>query len=320
MATRRIKVCNSEQGTIYHVVSRTVNKEFLWQGNAQEVFRKQMYKVAEFCGVEILAYCIMNNHFHIMVRVVSGRSEKLQNEELLERCMALYTNRQDIGVLDQLRAGLLSEDTFKAEATRKLLLARMDDISAYMKILKQRYSIWYNRNYRRWGTHWGERFRSVIVQPSQTAMMAVAAYIVLNPVRAGICRDPKDYLFSSYAEAMAGRKTPLNGLIFLTGKLNKYLALSEFRRYLEWCGIRPQKSEKADGGAVEKRETVRLGKEKFSISEMRKERWRFFTLGVAIGTRAFLDGIMTACAIRSTRRTRPRVCLPGNETNLESLR
>ena len=34
-------------------------------------------------------------------------------------------------------------------------------------------------------------------------MAAIAAYIDLNPVRAGLCEDPKDYRYCDYAEAIA---------------------------------------------------------------------------------------------------------------------
>ncbi len=84
----------------------------------------------------------------------------------------------------------------------------MDDVSAFMKLLKQRFSIWYNRSHGRGGTHWCERFQSVLVEDTPHALRLVAAYIALNPVRAGLCRDPKDYRFSSYAEALGDKAQP----------------------------------------------------------------------------------------------------------------
>ena len=44
------------------------------------------------------------------------------------------------------------------------------------------------------------------------ALVAMAAYIDLNPVRAGMVKDPKDYLWSGYAEALAGRKRARLGI------------------------------------------------------------------------------------------------------------
>jgi putative transposase len=72
-----------------------------------------------------------------------------------------------------------------------------------MKTLKQRFSVWYNRNHRRYGTLWADRFKSVLVEGSGNPLQTMAAYIDLNPVRAGIVEDPKEYRFSGYAEAVA---------------------------------------------------------------------------------------------------------------------
>src|SRR5260370_19936700 len=71
-----------------------------------------------------------------------------------------------------------------------------------MKELKGRFAQWYNRRDHRYGVLWAERFKSVLVEEGQ-AVSAVAAYIDLNPLRAGLCEDPKDYRYCGYAEAIA---------------------------------------------------------------------------------------------------------------------
>ena len=73
-----------------------------------------------------------------------------------------------------------------------------------MKELKQRFSKWYNRQQNRCGTLWAERFKSVLVEDRPGAVQAVAAYLDLNPVRAGLVKDPKDCRWCGYAEAVAG--------------------------------------------------------------------------------------------------------------------
>jgi len=76
----------------------------------------------------------------------------------------------------------------------------------FMKEFKQRFSRWYNRRTERFGTLWAERFKSVLVEDSPRALRTVAAYIDLNPVRAGIVGDPKDYRFCGYAAALVGQR------------------------------------------------------------------------------------------------------------------
>jgi putative transposase len=78
----------------------------------------------------------------------------------------------------------------------------MNDISIFFKELKGRFAQWYNRRHRRYGALWAERFKSLLLEGGR-AVATVAAYIDLNPVRAALCADPKDYRYGSYAEALA---------------------------------------------------------------------------------------------------------------------
>jgi hypothetical protein len=82
--------------------------------------------------------------------------------------------------------------TDQAQQLRDHYLSRLFDVSIYMKELKGRFAQWYNRRHRRYGVLWAERFKSVLVEEGQ-ALSAVAAYIDLNPLRAGLCEDPRDY-------------------------------------------------------------------------------------------------------------------------------
>ncbi len=55
-----------EGSAMYHCVTRMVNKEMLFDPVAKEVLRKQIWRIADFSGVEILTYCVMTNHFHVL--------------------------------------------------------------------------------------------------------------------------------------------------------------------------------------------------------------------------------------------------------------
>ncbi|MCX6873462.1 MAG: hypothetical protein NTW21_06590 [Verrucomicrobia bacterium] len=72
-----------------------------------------------------------------------------------------------------------------------------------MKTLLLRFSRWLNTKHERTGAWWESRFKSVLVEDG-VASRTVAAYIDLNPVRAGMVEDPADYRWSSYGEAMGG--------------------------------------------------------------------------------------------------------------------
>jgi hypothetical protein len=58
---------------------------------------------------------------------------------------------------------------------------------------------------------WEKRFESEVVEEGQAARRT-AGYIDLNPVRAGIVKDPKDYRWNGYGEAVAAKKVARAGL------------------------------------------------------------------------------------------------------------
>jgi putative transposase len=89
---------------------------------------------------------------------------------------------------------------------RERLMRRMNDLSEFMHELKQRFTEWYNATHGRkgGGTFWSDRFKSVLVEGRCKPLSTVAAYIDLNPVRAGMVEDPKDYRWCGYAAGLSG--------------------------------------------------------------------------------------------------------------------
>ena len=51
---------------VYHCMTRTVNGEMLFKDREKEMLRKMLWQVADFSGVEVLTYCVMSNHFHVL--------------------------------------------------------------------------------------------------------------------------------------------------------------------------------------------------------------------------------------------------------------
>jgi len=87
MRLGRIKVSPEQGPAAYHCMTRVVAGERLIDDPAKEILRRQLWLVAEFCGVEILTYAILTNHFHILVRVpqitIPSDTELLRRYHLL---------------------------------------------------------------------------------------------------------------------------------------------------------------------------------------------------------------------------------------------
>ncbi|HEU4853593.1 MAG TPA: transposase [Telluria sp.] len=73
----------------------------------------------------------------------------------------------------------------------------VDALGVMMKRVNQPYAQYFNRVYTRTGPLWEGRFRAHIVQ-DDTYLLTCQRYIELNPVRAGMCEGPADYLWSSH--------------------------------------------------------------------------------------------------------------------------
>ena len=190
-------------------------------GEAMEALRQIMRSQAAFAGMEVLTYCFMSNHFHIFVRLDPKETELLDDAGLVERFRALYGSKKcaSLGLDADDLAVILKNNRASAEGIRLRLKARMGDVSVFMREVKTRFTFWYNEKYGTVGTFWAERFRSVVVEADTEAQRMVAAYIDLNPVRAGLVKDAADYGYSGFGEACAGASAARRGLARIEGKM-----------------------------------------------------------------------------------------------------
>jgi len=199
---------SEEKPAIYHCVSRVVDRRFALEQKDKEQFRMFMRMYEKFTGCRVLTYCIMCNHVHLLLEVTPWPPKPLTDEQLLERVKAI-TTPMGVAILrnelkearEKLAAGRVTEDYIEKIHARYTY--RMHDLSEFMKTLMQRFTQWYNGVHKRSGTLWERKFKSVIVEDGLAAR-TMAAYIDLNPVRAGMVKDPAEYRWCGYGEAVGG--------------------------------------------------------------------------------------------------------------------
>ena len=283
-----------------------MNGERLITDIAKEVLRKQLWLVAEFCGLQVVTYQILSNHFHVLVRV--PQKTEIPDEELLRRYLLLHPHptRYQTARLEVIKARL-AENGSEAEAWRRRMLALMNDVSQYMKLLKQRFSIWLNKSYNRFGTLWAERFKSVLVEGTGDVLQTMAAYIDLNCVRASLADDPKDYRFGGYAEAVAGDTVAREGIRSIFGGAAWDQVQTNYRRILFGKGTAPQ--ERGGRISAEAFEQVMIAGGKLALADVLRCRVRYLTNGAVLGSRAFVETQLAAYRIKTGRReqTGPRM-------------
>ena len=194
----------------YHVIDRIAHREFLLK---DEQIKKRlldlMRRAAEFSGVDVCTYVLMDNHLHLCVHVPEAGD--IDERTVVERVGTLYGEPRAAALraeLERLRAAGM-----EADAVRILdrLRARMGDLSEFMKTFKQRVTQWYNRELGHEGTLWSGRFKSVLLEKDD-AVRAVANYIHCNPVRAKMVESAEDYRWSGLGAAARGDARAIRGL------------------------------------------------------------------------------------------------------------
>jgi REP element-mobilizing transposase RayT len=310
---------------IYHCVSRVVNREKVLGPGEKEVFTKYMRLYAELYGVRVLTHCVMDNHFHILVDVPRRPEVLPTNAELVATVRATLGDGRADNLANWFSLWEKSKNWSAIDQERERWFKQMWNLASYMKVLKQRFSQWFNgtRTTRRIGTLWESRYRSVLVEKGD-ALRAIAAYIDLNPVRAGLVSDPKDYRWSGYAEAVAGRAEAQDGLLWIAKHPSPENAApaaastssesaapgTELDWYREWLYAKGEEVRDEQGVVVrrgfseEEIENVRKTGGRLPIATFLRLRVRYFTDGAVLGTTAFVESVFQAHRKRFSERRR----------------
>ena len=274
----------------------------------------------------MLSYCVMSNHFHLLIEVPPRLNGGLSDDELLDR-LRLVMPSAEVDVvaktLTLLSSAATTEEGRKVyEQMRERYFSRMCDLGQFMKSLKQRFSRWFNKTHQRIGTLWEERYNSALIEDGYVARVT-AAYIDLTPVRAGIVKDPKEYPWCAYSEAVAGSALAGLGIARVLEKCDdeqsaqEVLESAEVNDRYAWrkiagryrvslyedaCAAGESESAKAQQGSrlsrrkgfsdqEIKREQARSGE--LSAAELVSHRAKFLIDGAVIGSQSFVSEVIT---------------------------
>ncbi len=69
MRRARLKGEPDAEAAYYHCVSRIVDRRFVVEAREKEIFVRLMRGYEAYCGVRIITFCVMSNHFHILLEV-----------------------------------------------------------------------------------------------------------------------------------------------------------------------------------------------------------------------------------------------------------
>jgi putative transposase len=286
----------AEGQSFYHCISRVVEGRFIFGSSGQpsfaaEIFLSLMRSLEAFSGVRVLTYALMGNHFHLLCEVPEPRP--LSESEVLERIEAGYGSARVQALREQLASWAGQPDGLdRSNRLLETYRRRMNDLSIFIKELKGRFAQWFNRHHARYGALWAERFKSLLLEGGR-AVATVAAYIDLNPVRAALCSDPKEYRYCGYAEALAkGSALAQEGIRIILGLPQTTCwkeLLTEYRKHLFVMGATATRNNPPAFELAKAQEVVEQEEGEVSLPERLRCRIRYFSDGVILGSRSFVE-------------------------------
>ncbi len=322
---RKPRILGCRKSNYYHVMSRVVDRRFIFGDEEMEFFRQIMRKLESFMGIRVLTYCIMSNHWHILLEVPS--LTEMDDVELFERISQFYSKQKSKALIQEFeRATKHAQQTGSdvwVNELRGRYLSRMGDLSMFVKELKERFSKWYNRRHNRRGTLWEERFKSVLVEDSEHVVSTMATYIDLNPVRAGLVEDSCDYRFCGYGEAVKGGKAARKGLEKVLQLQGPDVNWRETASFYQAKLSSSNKGDDADTTVRPKKMNCVLNESiRFSRDELLRCRVRYFSDGVALGDRSFIEEVFenNRPLFSERRKSGARKLRGGDWSGLCSLR
>ena len=176
----------------YHCVTRCVRRAFLLgdpEFDRKGWIDQRLKELAEIFAVSVAAFSVMDNHLHILVRLDPDVGGGWSDEEVVRRWGRLFPprdrSRQPLPVSDEWVQGRLADTDWVATARR-----RLQSLSWFMKCLKEPLSRLANAQDDCRGAFFEGRFRSVGILDEES-LLAICAYIDLNPVAAGLVDVPE---------------------------------------------------------------------------------------------------------------------------------
>ena len=264
----------ADEKAVYHVMSRTALDSFPLKDVEKDFMLDLIKKFASLYFTEIIGFCLMGNHFHLLVKMIP--EDRFTDEDIQKRFERYYGDSRAF-----------------AKGQIPYLRAKLSSLSEFVREIKVGFARFYNRQHNRRGYFWGDRFKSVIVEKGETLINCLA-YIDLNPLRAGLVNRPEEYRWNSLGyHVQTGNKGNFLSTDFGLEEFNvKSIEerVRRYRRYVYEAGNvkRPDKGKvKVIDGNVLKKERIR-GFE-LSRSDRFRYRTRYFTDSGVIGSKEFVS-------------------------------
>lgn len=215
------------EGGFFHVLNRVAGSP-KWLPFRNPGIRRHLLarlrKCLNFSCIQAASFTLMGNHFHLIVFVEKFR--KLGRAEL-ERFA-----RRRWGRGWKIRTRYWSNQRWE-QFNRDLF-----SLDVFMRDFQGPFAAWFNRTYKRRGHFWADRYKCIALDDYQ-ALQECLFYVELNPVRAGLVRQPQEWKEGSAYLRWTGRGRFLLSLQKIFPQVPRDELMSYYQSELLYRGARP---------------------------------------------------------------------------------
>jgi REP element-mobilizing transposase RayT len=234
MTLPRKQLISLDSTPYYHCVSRCVRRAFLCgkdpvsgknYEHRREWLEDRMLYLAKYFCVQIAAYAVMSNHYHIVLKVDKDTAINLSPKEVIEHWQGMFKGTPLSNKYLKAPESLSEPESTTLLKQIEVWRERLYDISWFMRCLNEFIAKKANQKDKCTGRFWEGRFKSQALLDDK-ALIACMAYVDLNPVRANISKQAANSAFTSVKKRSQLRKEDSHELIY---PLNVLLPFSDDR-------------------------------------------------------------------------------------------
>ena len=140
---------------VYHCISRTALDGFPLGDVEKDYFVRLVAQLSKVYFAEIIGFSVMGNHYHLLVRM--SPADQCTDDQIKKRFVRAF-----------------GEKRILVDGQIPFYRSKWNNLSEFMKELKQTFARYYNQRHNRSGFFWGNRFKSVLVEKGQTLINCLA--------------------------------------------------------------------------------------------------------------------------------------------------
>jgi REP element-mobilizing transposase RayT len=193
MTRPRSSLVSASDTPYYHCIGRCVRRAFLCGNDPvtgrcfdhrKELIRERLAVLTEAFAIDLCAYALMSNHYHLVLRLAPERAAAWSERDVVAHWRRIFTGPPCAERFLNGDVLTAAEQTLLADEIKRWR-SRLSDLSWFMRCLNEYIARVANAEDNCTGRFWEGRFKSQALL-DETALLTVMAYVDLNPVRAGL--------------------------------------------------------------------------------------------------------------------------------------